>query len=366
MSSLVKKLKDTVTGHSDTSSRNSRHRAAVLYYKGEHLKIESRKTPAPGPNDILIEVKAIALNPIDYYQRDMGFALSSYPVVIGSDIGGIVTSHGSSVPSSAPKPGTRVAAFAPTFHLQGEPDRGAFQEKALIPASLVTPIPDKMSFDEAAMMGMAIVTAWTGWWAIGMPLETDPSMYATDKKALLVWGGSSSVGSAAVQTARWMGYTVYATASEKNHEYLKSLGARDVFDYKKKDVVDSIIKTAKADGVRIDYAYDTAGASAQITEVLKASKGGRIAKVAEAVPLSGNEAKVDGVDVTFVTASQDEKERDAMFSFIMNKWLTDKLALGEFVPSPHLEVIEGGLDALNKGLDKLKAGVSGTKLVVEL
>lgn len=107
--------------------------------------------PTPGPNDLLIEVKSIALNPVDYHQRDHGVYITSYPVVLGSDVAGIIISAGSSVPSDAPKPGTRVTAFTPGF-FAGDPDYGALQTRVLVPATNVTPLPQGMSFNEAGIL----------------------------------------------------------------------------------------------------------------------------------------------------------------------------------------------------------------------
>lgn len=346
-------------------ARGAEHKAAMLNEKGTPLSIESRPTPTPGPNELLIDVKSIALNPIDWQMRDNGFALTEYPCVIGSDIGGTVVAKGDEVDTSFLNRSGRVAVYAPAFLLQGAPDYGAFQEKVLVPSNLVAAIPDKISFSEASVLGMAVVTAWTGFWTIGLPLEKQPTFCAADKKGMLVWGASSSVGSAAVQIARWMGYTVYATASPAHHDYIKSLGASRVFDYKESDVVDNIIKAAREDGMTIDYAYDAVGSLPQCAEILKTLKGNETAKIASA-PQPKNAPKTNGVEVKFVRPSKDEKERDKVFGFIMNSWLTDKLASGEFVPSPHLEVVGRRLEDLDEDLDRLKAGVSGKKLVVEL
>jgi NADPH:quinone reductase-like Zn-dependent oxidoreductase len=69
---------------------------------------------------------------------------------------------------------------------------------------------------------MAVLTAWSGWYSIGVARDTKYT--AADRQGMLVWGGASSVGSAAIQTAHMFGFTVYATASEKHHEYLKNFG----------------------------------------------------------------------------------------------------------------------------------------------
>ena len=341
------------------------HLAAILPAKGSRLEVTNRPTPSPGPDDLLIEVKAIAVNPIDWYQRDMGFPpIAAYPAVVGSDIAGIVISAGSSVSSATLKPGTRVSAFAPSFFKQGEPDYGALQTRVLVPAANAAPIPAKMSFTEASILPMAVATVWSGWYSIGIARDT--AYTAADRKGMLVWGGTSSVGSAAIQIAKLMGFTVYATASEKNHEYLKTLGASKLFDYKSEDVVKDIVQAAKEDGVIISSGFDAAGQFRECVEVLKESKGEGAAKLASAIPLRDDSPTTEGVDAKFVSAPADEKARNEHFHFVFNVWLKEKLENGEFVPSPKLKVIEGGLNGANAALDELKGGVSGVKLVLEV
>ncbi|KAI0169417.1 GroES-like protein [Hypoxylon sp. FL1284] len=339
------------------------HLAAVAVGKAQPLEVQPRETPKPGPNEVLVQVKSLALNPIDSMCRDSGFVIASYPSVFGSDIGGVVLEAGSSVPAVF-KPGTRVSAFAPTFFVRGAPDYGAFQEKLIIPATHVTPIPDAISFNEAAILPMAVVTAWSGWWSIGLPSDT--SFAPSDKQGLLVWGASSSVGSVAVQSAKLLGFTVYATASAKHHDYVRSLGAAKVFDYKDPDVEQSIVEAAKGDGLTFRYGYDAVGALQSCQNILKALKGSGTAHLASAPPLMPNSPTTEGVESKFVAAPLDEKVQAEQFSFWMNVWLKEKLEKKELVPSPKIQVVEGGLRGINKGLDILNAGVSCTKLVLEV
>ena len=134
----------------------------------------------------------------------MGFPpLKGYPSVLGPKLQGIVISAGSPMASDAPKPCTRVAAFAPCFFMQGSLDHGAFQTRVLVPAVNTVALPDSMSFDEAAMLPMAVETAWAGFCSIDIPRNTKYT--AADRKGILVWGGASSVGSAAEQIAKTMG-----------------------------------------------------------------------------------------------------------------------------------------------------------------
>ncbi|KAF8588675.1 zinc-binding oxidoreductase-like protein CipB [Ramaria rubella] len=290
------------------------HLAAILPSKGSALEVIHRPTPIPGPNELLIEVKSIALNPIDFYQRDFGLAVASYPAVIGSDIAGTVLSAGSSVPFDAPKPGTRVAAKAPCFAMKGAPDYGGLQACVLIPAENAVPLPQRMGFNDASLLPMAVATVWAGWYTIG--LHRDTTYTAADRKGMLVWGGASSIGSAAVQVAKLMGFYVYATASEKHHEYIRSLGANRVFDYKSEDVVESIVKAAREDGVAIQMGYDAVGQLESCLEILKELKEEGVAKLASAVPLREDSPKVEGVEVKFVAVPTNEKERTEFFRFV--------------------------------------------------
>ncbi|KAI8957426.1 GroES-like protein [Daldinia sp. FL1419] len=339
------------------------HLAAFVTGKEQPLEVREKPTPKPGPDELLIDVKSIALNPIDWKMRDLGFFIAKYPAVIGSDVGGVVLEAGSNV-SSIFKPGTRVTAFAQAYFTQGDPDYGAFQKRPVIPARNATPLPDYISFNEAAALPMAVATTWSGWETVGLPRDTSYS--PSDKQGLLVWGAASSVGSMVVQSAKLLGFTVYATASSKHHEYIKTLGATKVFDYKEPGVKDAIIKAAKEDGLTFQYGYDAVGAIQSCQNILKALKKSGPAHLASAPRIGPDEVLTADVETKFVAASSDPKKAAEQFSFMFNTWLKERLEKRDIVPSPHIQVLEGGLNGVNKGLDTLKAGVSGTKLVLEL
>jgi NADPH:quinone reductase-like Zn-dependent oxidoreductase len=351
---------------SSTSIPLGHHLAAILPSKGSSLETTHRLTPTPGPNDVLIEVKSLALNPIDYFQRDTGlFVNDIYPTIIGSDVAGTIISTGSSVPASIFKNGTHVAAFATLFwkgydHL----DYGAFQKYVLVPYTYVTPLPDKIGFNEGSLLPMAVQTALSGWYVLGIPRDT--ALTPADKRGMLVWGGASSVGSAAVQSAKLMGFTVYTTASTKHHDYMKELGASRVFDYKEKNVEDAIIEAAREDGLTFDMAYDAVGQLQSCLDIVNALKGEGTAKIASAPVVTERSPKLDGVKVTFVSTPSEEVARQEHLHYLFGFWLKEKLERGEFVPSPKTKVVGSGLECLNMGMDELKSGVSGVKLVIEI
>lgn len=343
------------------SSNSDQHLAAVLPAAGSALEVTHRKTPTPGPNELLIGVKSVALNPVDYYQRDRGIFLTQYPAVLGSDVAGIVLSTGSDVSPDAPQPGTRVAAFATGFYEGGNPDYGSLQTRVLASASMVVVLPDSITFNEASLLPMSVATALGGWYSIGLPRDT---LYKpADKQALLVWGGASSVGSGAIQSAKEMGFHVYATASPVHHAYLKSLGAAYVFDYHSPSVEQDILRVTTDHGHNLATAFHAVG---QLPHTIQVLSHHVPAKCASAVPVPEDTPHVEGVEVKFVMAPVDAKERSEHFRFVFWDWLRERLADGRYVPSPAIRVVEGGLGGAQRGLDELSKGVSGVKIVLEL
>lgn len=346
------------------SSQSNQHLAAILLAQGGPLKIAYRPTPTPGPNELLIEVKAIAINPVDWDQREHGVTIDTYPAIIGSDIAGYVAAIGSNVPADAPQVGTRVAAFAPSYLVKCAPDYGAFQERVLVPASFVTPIPDTLDFNEASLLPLGVLTGWAGFFQAGIPIDTKYT--PADKQGVLIWGGSSSVGSNAIQIAKLLGFRVYVTASEKHHSYLKTLGTDKLFNYRDINVVENVIKAVKEDGVVIQVGYDAVGQLKECQQILQRTKAEGPARLASAVPLTEDSPKAEGVVVKFVEAEEDEKKTNELIHFVYRVWLKEKLEKGVYTPSPRMQIVEGGLKAANNALDEWKKGVSAVKIVIEV
>jgi NADPH:quinone reductase-like Zn-dependent oxidoreductase len=103
----------------------------------------------------------------------------------------------------------------------------------------------------AAVLPLSISTAASGlFYQLGLPY---PSLTPVPTgKTILIWGGSSSCGSSAIQLAVAAGFSVATTASNANHEYVKSLGASQVFDYKDPNVIETILKTLKPGDLVMD------------------------------------------------------------------------------------------------------------------
>lgn len=390
-------------------SRMATHLAAMSLEKGGRFELQTRPTPKPGPDELLIEVKSVALNPADTHMRGHGLFIPKYPTVIGFDIAGLVLEIGDNVPVGATdenpgpffRPGiSRVAAFAASFWRSCDPDYGAFQERCLVPWQHTAPLPDeRISWNEAATLPVAAEVAMNAWDAMGIsrvgeaaasssvpaaPAGADTNGGTWENKeqkseALLIWGASSSVGTMGVQSARLLREdrsspfaAVYATAGAANHNYVRSLGADRVFDHKEPQVVDAIVSAAREDGLVIRHCFLATGQLAVCQAVLKAFLGGeqggqkQKAKIASAPIVPPDTEVVDRVDTIFVLPSADERQRLAQFRYYLGTWLRQNLADGTIRPSPEPRVVGKGLRALNAGLDMLLQGVSCTKLVVEV
>lgn len=337
------------------------HRAFVYPAQGQTPTIESLPTPTPGPDEVVISVKAVALNPLDNYMLDFGAFVGQWPAVAGSDVAGVVESVGSSSASTTLKPGDRVLAMTEAFTKLAKLPYGGFQEKILVHTSKVTPIPDSVAFADAAIVPIGLWTTWLAMQVIGIQPETKYT--SSDKKGFLVWGASSSIGSAGIQVARSMGYEVYATASPQHHSYLESLGASVVLDYADPTAsAESIICAAKKQGVTITEAYHAIGDLKPVLDVVAAFGGG---KVATAQPPNETTPQVASVQWSFVKPEDGEEARTAYDAFIFNRWLPQALLDGTYTPSPKTSVIGKGLEGLGDALKTLKKGASGQKFVVE-
>ncbi|KAJ5218364.1 uncharacterized protein N7498_000463 [Penicillium cinerascens] len=375
------------------------HLAAVSPAKGQPFELQRRPTPKPGPDELLIAVKSIALNPADAYMRDQGLFIPTYPTVIGFDMSGLVLEVGENVPTGstdndlAPsfRPGiTRVAAYAASVWKSCDPDYGIFQERCLVPWQHAVPVPDEgMSWNHAATLPVAVVTSLNTWDAMGIPRMGEAAaaapvlVYSTNtekRDALLIWGASSSVGTMGVQTGRLLREdpnssfaAVYATAGSANKGYVGSLGADRVFDYKDSQVVDAIVSAAKEDGLVIRHCFLATGQLAPCQAVLKSfleeyqeGKMTKPAKIGSAPVIPSDAEVVNGVETIFVMPSNVEGERVEQFRYWIGTWLRKNLANGTIRPSPEPSVVGEGLGAINAGLDRLLRGVSCQKLIVEV
>lgn len=193
--------------------------------------------PEPGPNQVLVKVAAVAVNPIDTYVRGGLVAMElPRPMVIGSDLAGTVEQCGEG--ASRYTPGTRV--WGSNQGLLGR--QGTFAEYAAVDEDLLYATPDAVSDQDAAAVALVGITAWLGLFS---------RAHLVEGETLFVNGGSGGIGSTVVQMAKAVGARVITTAgNDEKLEICRELGADVVINYKTDDV-DAAIIAAAPDGVNV-------------------------------------------------------------------------------------------------------------------
>ena len=203
----------------------------------EVIRVGDLPDPVPGPREVLVRVRACAINPIDTYVRSGAVAMPlPRPFVVGCDRAGEMVAGGAAV---APRrPGMRV--WGSNQGLLGR--QGTFAELAAVDERWLYPTPAGVSDREAAAVALVAITAHLG--------LVDRAALAPGE-TIFVNGGSGGVGSAVVQIARALGGRVLATAgTAAKREAVLRLGAESVFDYRQPDLVDAV-RAAAPGGVHV-------------------------------------------------------------------------------------------------------------------
>ncbi|NNG35227.1 NADP-dependent oxidoreductase [Nakamurella aerolata] len=189
------------------------------------LRVGELPDPKVAPGAVLIKVRAAGVNPVDW--KVMAGALDAlldtvFPVIPGWDVAGEVVAVGPDTPEFAA--GDKVMAYARKDVVHG----GTFAELVAVAAEAVAPKPTALSWEQAGGLPLAGLTALRALQAVGLAPTADPQQQPGAGKTVLIHGGAGGVGLFAVQLARAAGARVIATASERNHDYLRGLGAEPV------------------------------------------------------------------------------------------------------------------------------------------
>jgi NADPH:quinone reductase len=212
---------------------------ATAYGGPEVLRLVSEQVAEPGPGQVLLEVRAAGVNPVDWkaYSGQMGNDPAALPMRLGSEAAGVVAAVGPGVDGPAGK--VSVGDEVITFRIAG-----AYAERVVVGADAVVPKPAALSFEQAGGLLLAGTTAVHAVRAVGVG----------EGETLLVHGASGGVGRVAIQVAWARGARVIGTASPAHHEELRALGAEPVA------YGDGLLERVRAiapDGV--DAAIDTIG-----------------------------------------------------------------------------------------------------------
>jgi NADPH2:quinone reductase len=203
----------------------------------EVLKLEEVPDPKTGPNQVVVAVKAVGINPVETYIRNGTYAFKpELPYTPGADGAGLIESVGSEVKSF--KPGDRV-----WIGNVADARAGTYAQKVLCEVRQVHPLPDSLSFSQGAAVNVPYITAYHGLVQMGEGKAGD---------TVLVHGATGGVGLACVQIGVALGMTIIGTGgSDKGRKLVHDQGAAHVLDHKKPDYLDEIKSITAGKGVDV-------------------------------------------------------------------------------------------------------------------
>ncbi len=274
-------------------------KAVVVHHPGgvEALAMGVRPKPQPGPRELLVRVAATALNRADLLQRE-----GKYPPPVGaSDILGL------ELAGTVEATGAEVRRWNPGDRVFGLLAGGGYAEYALLHEDLAMAIPEELSFEEAAALPEAFLTAYQALYWLG---EMQPG------ERVLVHAGASGVGTAAIQLARAAGAHPLVTASAAKHGRCRSLGAALTIDYRSEDFAARVREATGGRGA--DLILDFIGAPYFTRNLRTLAVDGRLVLLAT---MGG--AELEGLDLRLLF----KKRAKVVASTLRNRSLEYKIRL---------------------------------------
>jgi NADPH2:quinone reductase len=262
-------------------------KAVILNENGGTDKLiytEQHPEPEIKPNEVLVNIKVTSINRADLVIRGGYPGLSlKFPHILGGDITGVVSKTGSEVKNF--REGDRVIAWSivseadddwarkgkagqsPAWQYFGMHRAGSYAEYAAVPESSLIKLPDNVSFEDAACLPVAGLTAYHA-------VKTVGDMQKDDK--FFIWGGTSGLGVIAIQLAKSIGAEVFATAGYPHKiEHLKKMGVDHIFNHRDGTAIDDeVLKLTGGNG--IDVILDYVGPEAFPKNFKMVKKGGKI------------------------------------------------------------------------------------------
>ncbi len=287
------------------------------YGDADQLKFEQIARPVPQAGEVLVHIHAAGVNPVDWKIRSgalKDFYPMKFPYVPGSDLAGVVA-----------EVGPDVTAFQVGQEVFGRSSQGSYTEYGIAPVTALALKPKSLSFDEAATLPVGATTAWQGVFDHG-------NLQAGQR--VLVLGGAGGVGLFAVQFACWKGAHVISTASTRNVDFVRSLGAETVIDYTKTNVADEVHD--------VDLVFDTVGSTALADVWPTLKRGGTLITIAG----QPDEAKAKELDV-----------HAGRFSAQVSSELLSKFV--QLIDEGHVKTIVGATFPLSKAAQAQELSQSG-------
>lgn len=287
------------------------------------LTVETRPVPRPGPNEVLIKVRAAGVNPVDW--KAAGRRIGMIP---GTDVSGTIDTLGEGV--TGWKVGEPVMGFAR--------QSGGYAEYAVIPVDSLARKPKPLSFEQAAGVPIAGETAWR-------------SLHETAQlrkgQTILIHGAAGGVGSAAVQIAKAAGARVIGTASADHQDFLRSLGVDQAIDYRSQRFED-VVKD-------VDFVFNTANPETTARSIGIVKQGGTLVTIVGAV--DGAACAAAGIQCARPSRENGPTNAEMLAKVVA---LAEQ---GKF--KVYVEEVFSLADA-NKAWDKSRAGHTRGKLIIRV
>ncbi|KAI5122327.1 hypothetical protein M0805_002494 [Coniferiporia weirii] len=350
-------------------------------------KLQTVSIPTPGPGEVLLKNVAVASNPKDgkvpsltreqlklYFDVDPGEDAAEYAFVEGNDVAGLVVGVGEGVTEY--KAGDRVVAFTRMATRQNK--YGAYAQFSVAPVATTFPVPGSTSFEEAATLPLAVMTAAIGLFVVlGLPEPPAPgsaSLFTPDNgQGIVVYGASSSVGAYVVQLAKRAGFFVVGVAGA-SCDYAKTIGTDIVLDYRKyrgEGELEAALVAALS-GKPCSSAYDAIsipGSSLLLSKVVARTSPNGKGRVTFILEVSDEERAqfppgVDGFQTNVKTAYGVDERFAARFYRQISQYLIPSANNPQPFQPNRVKIIPGGLAGVVDGLKLLKEEkVNAEKLV---
>jgi NADPH:quinone reductase-like Zn-dependent oxidoreductase len=255
-------------------------KAAVVHETGDPdvLQLEDVPTPEPADGQVLIRVRAAAVNPIDWKYR-RGAAPRELPTILGSDVSGTIEL-------------SRAEGFADGDDVFGLTTSGAYAEYAITSPQASVKKPTDLSHEQAAAIPVAGLTAWQALY--------DRAGLERGQSALIV-GAAGGVGHFGVQFAKLAGARVIGTGSTRNREFVLGLGADEYVDYTQQEVSEAVSG--------VDVVFDTVGGAGTESLLPVLREGGILVTIAGAPPEAAARERGVRAELLIMSPSMDQLAR---------------------------------------------------------
>lgn len=340
-------------------------KAVVIKSPKQAALVTDRPIPSLRDDYIRIKTVAVALNPTDWKHVDF---LSPRGVLVGCDYAGIVEEVGPKVKKEL-RAGDRVFGFTHGCN-SVQPEDGAFAEHIVAKGDLQMRIPDNLSFEEAATLGVGINTVGQGLYqSLGLAWPTEP---LKEPVPILIYGGSTATGTMAIRFAKLSGYAVYTTCSPRNFDLVKKMGADHVCDYKDPNAAAEIRKMTDNN---LKLAFDTVSveSSAKFCGDALSTDGGHYNNILQSTVHRKNVQSQSTLAYTTIGEAFDfgdiqipAKPEDKEFAEKFLPVAARLLAEGKIQPHPPY-VGKDGLKGVLDGMQQMREDrISGQKLVYKV